>query len=158
GMGDAENDHALLQACGYRAAVANAVDTLKREVDIVTRADHGAGIVELIERFLNDPENGLTAQGRRHDVPIGPELVADGGGLALRPDTLTLITGQSSGGKSRLTVLLMERIVAHGWQLCVIDPEGDYERFAQATQLGDAQHPPTAQEALQLLQQPANNL
>ncbi len=53
-VGDAENDIAMLQACGYRAAVANAIDSLKREADIVTRADDGAGIVELIDRFLAD--------------------------------------------------------------------------------------------------------
>lgn len=54
-VGDAENDHAMLQACGYRAALANAVDSLKSEADIVTSAHNGAGVVELIERFLSDP-------------------------------------------------------------------------------------------------------
>lgn len=54
-VGDAENDHALLAACGYRVAVANAVEALKREADIVTAEPNGPGIVELIERFLHDP-------------------------------------------------------------------------------------------------------
>ena len=34
----------MLQACGYRAAVANAIDTLKREADVVTRGRQGDGI------------------------------------------------------------------------------------------------------------------
>ena len=155
--GDAENDHALLAACGYRAAVANAVDTLKRQADMVTDAPNGRGIVELIDRFLHDPATALSAEVRRHDLPLGRVQDSDIA-LALEPNTLTLITGRSSGGKSRLAVLLMERIVQHGAQLCVVDPEGDYERFEKLTQLGDAHRPPTAQEALQLLQRPQNNL
>jgi HAD superfamily hydrolase (TIGR01484 family) len=155
--GDAENDHALLAACGYRAAVANAVDALKRQADIVTDAPNGRGIVELIDRFLHDPATALSAEVRRHDLPLGRVQDSDIA-LALEPNTLTLITGRSSGGKSRLAVLLMERIVQHGAQLCVVDPEGDYERFEKLTQLGDAHRPPTAQEALQLLQRPQNNL
>jgi HAD superfamily hydrolase (TIGR01484 family) len=155
--GDAENDHALLAACGYRAAVANAVDELKREADIVTGAPNGRGIVELIDRFLRDPATALSTEVRRHDLLLGRVQDSDMA-LALEPNTLTLITGRSSRGKSRLAVLLMERIVQRGAQLCVVDPEGDYERFEKLTQLGDAHRPSTAQEALQLLQRPQNNL
>jgi len=157
-VGDAENDHALLAACGYRAAVANAVEALKRHADIVTEAPNGRGIVELIEQFLRDPAAALTAKVRRHDLPLGIAQQDTAHALALQPNGLTLITGRSSGGKSRLAVLLMERIAQHGAQLCVVDPEGDYERFEQLTQLGDAHRPPTAQEALQLLQRPQNKL
>jgi hydroxymethylpyrimidine pyrophosphatase-like HAD family hydrolase len=156
-VGDAENDHALLTACGYRAAVANAVDALKREADIVTEAANGRGIAQLVESFLRDPASALNARVRRHDLPLGRSL--DGARtLALEPNNLTLISGGSSGGKSRLAVLLMERIAEHGAQLCAVDPEGDYERFEKLTQLGDAHRPPTAQEALQLLQRPQNNV
>lgn len=52
GVGDAENDHAFLELCGCSAAVANALPSLKREVDVVTTATHGAGVIELIERWL----------------------------------------------------------------------------------------------------------
>jgi hydroxymethylpyrimidine pyrophosphatase-like HAD family hydrolase len=51
-VGDAENDLAMLEACGYSAAVANALQTVKERVDLVTRGDHGAGVVELIEKIL----------------------------------------------------------------------------------------------------------
>jgi hydroxymethylpyrimidine pyrophosphatase-like HAD family hydrolase len=53
-VGDAENDHALLASCGVSVAVANAIPTLKSAADIVTRADHGAGVVELIDELLRD--------------------------------------------------------------------------------------------------------
>jgi hydroxymethylpyrimidine pyrophosphatase-like HAD family hydrolase len=52
GVGDAENDHALLGACAVAVAVANAVPTLKARADLVTRGEHGAGVVELIDRII----------------------------------------------------------------------------------------------------------
>jgi len=54
GIGDAENDHALLGMCGCAVAVANALPTLKSAADIVTSADQGAGVVELVEELLRD--------------------------------------------------------------------------------------------------------
>ena len=52
-VGDAENDHALLELCGIGAAVANALPSLKDHADVVLRRDHGAGVAELIEAMLN---------------------------------------------------------------------------------------------------------
>jgi hydroxymethylpyrimidine pyrophosphatase-like HAD family hydrolase len=53
GIGDAENDADFLALCGYSAAVANALPRLKRQVDVVTSARHGAGVVELVNCLLN---------------------------------------------------------------------------------------------------------
>jgi hydroxymethylpyrimidine pyrophosphatase-like HAD family hydrolase len=155
-VGDAENDHAMLRACGYRAAVANAIDTLKAEADIVTTADHGAGVVELIERFLSDPPNAITAGVRRHDVRLGEDR--DGKAVVLRPGATVLIAGSSGGGKSRLATLLLERCIDHGYQVCVVDPEGEYERLAKLTPLGDAHNRPSLEEATNLLRLPYNNV
>jgi HAD superfamily hydrolase (TIGR01484 family) len=52
GVGDAENDHAFLEYCGYSVAVANALPAVKARVDWVTQAAHGEGVAELIERLL----------------------------------------------------------------------------------------------------------
>jgi hydroxymethylpyrimidine pyrophosphatase-like HAD family hydrolase len=52
GVGDAENDHAFLDACGLAVAVANALPSLRLEADLVTRAARGAGVEELIDRVL----------------------------------------------------------------------------------------------------------
>ena len=51
-VGDAENDHALLGAGECAVAVANAVPMLKARADLVTRGEHGAGVVELIDRII----------------------------------------------------------------------------------------------------------
>jgi hydroxymethylpyrimidine pyrophosphatase-like HAD family hydrolase len=53
-VGDAENDHPLLAACGCGVAVANALPMLKDRADFVTRGDHGAGVTELIDRLIAD--------------------------------------------------------------------------------------------------------
>jgi phosphoglycolate phosphatase (TIGR01487 family) len=53
-IGDAENDHAFLDSCGVAAAVDNALPALKQHCDLVTAADHGQGVVELIGRLLED--------------------------------------------------------------------------------------------------------
>lgn len=54
GVGDAENDQSFLSLCGFSVAVANALPSLKERVDYTTKADHGDGVVELIERLLRD--------------------------------------------------------------------------------------------------------
>lgn len=54
GIGDAENDLPFLAACGFSAAVANALPLLKERADMVTDAENGAGTVELIEELLAD--------------------------------------------------------------------------------------------------------
>ena len=52
GIGDAENDDALLHACGLSVAVANALPAVKEHADIVTEGAHGAGVQEVIARLL----------------------------------------------------------------------------------------------------------
>ncbi|HZO26805.1 MAG TPA: HAD family hydrolase [Chloroflexota bacterium] len=52
GVGDAENDHAFLSLCGYAVAVANALQSVKDDADIVTDGARGAGVIELIDRLI----------------------------------------------------------------------------------------------------------
>ncbi len=51
-VGDAENDHALLDAVGLGVAVANAIPMLQARAQWVTSRDHGQGVIELIDRLL----------------------------------------------------------------------------------------------------------
>lgn len=51
-VGDAENDHALLDAVGLGVAVANSVPMLKAHAQWVTSGDHGRGVIELIDGLL----------------------------------------------------------------------------------------------------------
>lgn len=52
-IGDAENDLALFRACGYRAAVANAVDDLKEKADFVCSKPYGDGVAEFADSILS---------------------------------------------------------------------------------------------------------
>ncbi len=63
GIGDAENDAALLAACGCGVAVANALPELQAQADFVTSGRAGAGVRELIDLLLeNDLANLLNAK------------------------------------------------------------------------------------------------
>jgi hydroxymethylpyrimidine pyrophosphatase-like HAD family hydrolase len=63
-IGDAENDHALLASCGCAVAVANAVPSLKQHADLVTTAEAGAGVCELVARLLTSDLAELGVSGR----------------------------------------------------------------------------------------------
>ncbi len=52
GVGDAENDHAFLNICGWSVAVANALPSVREKVQHVTAAGHGDGVAELIDCLL----------------------------------------------------------------------------------------------------------
>ncbi len=54
GVGDAENDHAFLEYCECSIAVANAIPALKEKVDLVTDAERGAGVEELIDKLIDN--------------------------------------------------------------------------------------------------------
>ena len=48
-VGDAENDHALLEMCGLGVAVANALPSLQERAGWVTTRPYGGGVAELME-------------------------------------------------------------------------------------------------------------
>ena len=62
-VGDAENDVPMLEQCGCGVAVSNALDSVKRKADVVTTADHGAGVEELINHLLDDDLASLAPPG-----------------------------------------------------------------------------------------------
>jgi hypothetical protein len=68
-----------------------------------------------------------------------------------------LIAGSSGGGKSTAATALIEKILERGFQLCVIDPEGDYADLENAIVVGDAKSPPRLPEIVELLENPKQN-
>lgn len=53
GIGDAENDEPFLKLCGISVAVANAMPSIKELADIVTSAERGDGVIEIIDSLLS---------------------------------------------------------------------------------------------------------
>jgi hypothetical protein len=51
-VGDAENDHAFFDFCGFSVAVANALPAVREHADFTTNAPNGAGVVELITGLI----------------------------------------------------------------------------------------------------------
>ena len=151
GIGDAENDQAFLTACGCSVAVANALESVKENADMRTTAERGAGVAELIDHWLEDPD-ATFADLRRHDLYLG-ESRENGAAVTLPSDQgAVLITGSSGVGKTTLTHLLIERIAQGGYQFCVVDPEGDYDDLENVTHLGDADATPRPADVLSVLE------
>ena len=69
-----------------------------------------------------------------------------------------LIAGTSGGGKSTAATGFIENIIERGFQLCVIDPEGDYADLEGAIVLGDAKSKPRLPEIAELLGKPEQNV
>jgi hydroxymethylpyrimidine pyrophosphatase-like HAD family hydrolase len=156
GIGDAENDHAFLAICECAAVVANALPTLQERADLVTEADHGAGVAELIDQLIADDLRNLELRLTRHHIQLGAR--PDGERLDLAPyGNSVLIAGSSGGGKSTLATGILERLIERGYQCCIIDPEGDYETFEGGVVLGDPRRAPSVDEVLDLLQQPSQH-
>jgi hydroxymethylpyrimidine pyrophosphatase-like HAD family hydrolase len=155
GVGDAENDHAFLAACECSVAVANALDSIKSRVDLVTHADHGAGVVELIDRIIASDLSELNPRLTRHDLAIG-EL--DGGPVRLPAHQgVLMIAGASGSGKSTVTTAFLERLCEGEYQFCVIDPEGDYHEFSDAIALRGSDQRALVDEAMRVLDRPSEN-
>ncbi|HJU57304.1 MAG TPA: HAD-IIB family hydrolase [Actinomycetota bacterium] len=157
GIGDAENDHAFLDLCELSVAVDNALQAVKDRCDHVTTRARGDGVIQLIDHLLEDDLQALDDRVRRHDVPVGRTDAGDA--VALRPyRTNVLVAGASGSGKSTLVTTFLEGLIDHGYQLCLIDPEGDYAELEGATVLGSAKRGPTSDEVLEVLASPTPNM
>jgi HAD superfamily hydrolase (TIGR01484 family) len=156
GVGDAENDHAFLNSCECSAAVANAIPALKEAVDLVTVADRGAGVAELIGRLLDDDLRSLPFNAEKRGIVLGKTGDQD---ILIDPEgEILLLCGQSGGGKSTFVTGFIERLVARDYQACLIDPEGDYENMEGLLTVGDEHQPPPFEQVFQLLENPGSNL
>lgn len=155
-IGDAENDHAFLQASGYAVAVANALPAIKDEADLVTKGARGAGVAELIEAVLKNDVDAFHSSETHNSVEVGVD--ADGRPVVIRPHGGSApICGSSGGGKSTIATALLERIVARDFQVCVFDPEGDYSEFRSGVVFGDSKSPPRLAEVVKLLERSADS-
>ena len=114
-IGDAENDHALLEMVECSAAVANAVPMLKAKADIVTRGERGAGVEELIDRLIDNDLRDVPPSREERRLVLGTR--ANGSRVHLASAGLNiLVSGTSGSGKSTLATGLLEQLMARRYQ------------------------------------------
>ena len=156
-MGDAENDHALLNACECGIAVSNAIPTLRDRADLITNSPNGKGVEEVIDRLLRDDLRGVRNRLQRQPILLG--TAADGTKVSIDScDASFVIAGPSSSGKSTTMIGLLERLTQRDFQVCLIDPEGDYSHLEDIVTLGSSQRPPNVTEIFQILHNPKSSL
>jgi phosphoglycolate phosphatase (TIGR01487 family) len=154
GIGDAENDHAFLRTVGLGIAVANAYEAIKQSTGFVTKKAYGEGVNELIKLLLED-EKVLISK-IRCNITIGVDKQDNP--VQLNPVDRVLIAGNSGIGKSTLATALTEKMVENGFQFCIFDPEGDYEKLENAIGVGDVKSLPSQEQVLELLQDPMRSI
>ena len=124
GVGDAENDHALLDVCEVGVAVSNAVVGLRATADVVLDEPDGRGIVQLLERIARPEAPAMHSP--RWQVQLGTTVT--GAAVALPSSQVNvLVCGSSGSGKSYVAGLFAERLIAQGYCVLVVDPEGDHQ-------------------------------
>ncbi|MGL5034171.1 MAG: HAD-IIB family hydrolase, partial [Microcystaceae cyanobacterium] len=156
-IGDAENDLSFLKICEYSVAVANALPSVKSEVDWITEESRGKGVMELVDRLLTQDCKKSSFLPERHSILLG--TIKDNESVYIQPlNRNILLAGSSGGGKSTLATGMIERFIEKGYQLCIIDPEGDYQNCDGTIVLGNAQQVPNPTEVLTILSNPEQNL
>ncbi|HRW11369.1 MAG TPA: DUF5752 family protein, partial [Caldilineaceae bacterium] len=125
--GNAENDRSLFAVAELSVAVANAAPDIKTLVDVVAPYPNAAGVCWLIDNLLAgeipphqpSPDRALLLGHSIEKVPF-------------YMDPFTLLNGNlgvfgaSTSGKSWIAGFLSEQLLKQGYQICLIDPEGDY--------------------------------
>lgn len=121
-VGDAENDHSLLDAAEFAVAVANAVPAVRAHADHVTAAADGRGVIEVLGRL--EPGAG-PLHSRRRRVVLGED--SDGRPVGIpASQTNLLVVGDTGCGKSTVLGLVAEHLLDAGYSCLVVDGEGDH--------------------------------
>ncbi|MFN8498698.1 MAG: DUF5752 family protein [Anaerolineae bacterium] len=125
--GDAENDRSMLVVAELGVAVANARSPLREHADVVLPRPNGAGVDILVRGLLDGKVPNRQPRADRQ-LLIGYR----GSGSPVRIDPFRLVEtnlgifGASGTGKSWLAGLVAEELLKQKYQVCIIDPEGDY--------------------------------
>jgi hypothetical protein len=158
GVGDAENDIALLEACELGVAVSDAVASLKARADVVLSEPNGAGVLSLLRGPLL--HGGVRVEPRRWHVSLG--RTPDGMPVGLPASQIDLlIAGASGSGKSFAAGLIAEQLVELGYTVCVLDPEGDHAplgRLPQVVTLGGTRALPDLEDLVRVVAQGINSV
>jgi hydroxymethylpyrimidine pyrophosphatase-like HAD family hydrolase len=155
GIGDAENDRDLLDACEVGVAVAWGSRALRAFADEVIHGTGPTAVATYLHGLMGQVRLSSRQMGRRR-LLLGHQHNGEPVNLAVRGRTV-LIAGEPASGKSWLAGLLCEQLILQDYCLCIIDPEGDYrslEALPNVILLGGDDPPPRARELTQALRHP----
>jgi hypothetical protein len=155
GIGDAENDHDLLDVCEVGVAVAWGSAALRSVADEVVEGIHPSAVAGYIRRLLQQPRLSASQMGRR-TISLGRQHDGTPLTLAIRGRTI-VIAGEPGSGKSWLAGLVCEQMILQGYCVCAIDPEGDYrslESLPNVITMGGDEPAPSAREIVKALRHP----
>jgi hydroxymethylpyrimidine pyrophosphatase-like HAD family hydrolase len=139
GIGDAENDHELLQVCEIGVAVGWGSDVLKAMADYVLPGDGPPAVADYVRNLATTRLLPAATRSRRR-ILLGHTDDGQPLELAVRGRNV-LVAGDPKSGKSWVAGLLCEQLILQGYSLCILDPEGDYvslEALPGVTVLGGA--------------------
>lgn len=157
GIGDAENDHSFLERCECAVAVANASSAIKQIAATVTMAESDLGVIELIDELISNDLKRLHGSLPHNLIFLGSRI--DGSAVTLAPyGHNMLVAGPSRSGKSTFTRGIIEHLMEKDYQVCVIDPEGDYSTLHNLVAIGNRWRAPVIGEVLSILEDTDINL
>ena len=158
-IGDAENDHDMLEACELGVAVAWGSRVLQARADEILEGTGPPAVANYIRRAAEHSRIPPERVGRRH-VALGQDVKKQPVALAVRGRNV-LIVGDPKSGKSWVAGLLCEQLILHRYSTCVVDPEGDYsglETLPGVVVLGGSADGPSPRELRAGLRYPDVNV
>jgi HAD superfamily hydrolase (TIGR01484 family) len=149
-IGDAENDHELLNTAEVGAAVAWGSQALCDIADDVIKGGGAPDVARYLRQIATKPS--LRPHGRR-PLLLGRDEKGIPVALNVRGRNV-LIAGDPRSGKSWIAGLLAEQLIIQRYSVCVVDPEGDYrglETLPGVLLFGGDDPPPRPRELMQAL-------
>lgn len=157
GIGDAENDHPLLDACEVGVAVSWGSKSLQKFADHVLEGSGPEALARYIREVSSHPK--LPPQRAKDRRVLLGETAAGSVETTIHGRNI-LIAGDPRSGKSWITGLFAEHLILHEYCICVIDPEGDYstlESLPGVVVLGD-ENPPRLGNLMRVLRHPDTSI
>lgn len=155
GIGDAENDHDLLDACEVGVAVEWGSQALRVVADEVIQGTEPSAVAVYLRSLVGQMRLSAKQMGRRR-LLLGNRHDGQPLHLAIRGRTV-LVAGEPGSGKSWIAGLLCEQLILQGYCLCILDPEGDYrslEALPSVMIMGGDDPLPRARDLAQVLRYP----
>lgn len=155
-VGNAASDRPLLDLAEHAVAVGNADSSLKRSADRTAHDADGEGFIELAHDLI---ATDLAAAPPRHRIVLG--LLENQQEVTIAPlEASLLVCGPEGSGKSAMCNRLLDQLLNHSYQCCVIGVDVNARRAvpARVEVFGDVQEPPQLAEILSAMEKPENSI